>query len=169
MTTPVRFSDANEGDDDLEGAIFGMNPEAPAAHSHPVPKPIPLVDDLPDDGTSQVRLPERSVEPIGIRPAEPVDEELDPRLYLPSPEGWIAEIKNDSAKQYCYQKNPGEDGFHLIVTGEIYLSNGTEKYCLRCALRTGLITSDRLYWQRYNRKAQQASLRSSFGTPGASP
>jgi hypothetical protein len=71
----------------------------------------------------------------------------DVRLYVTDSTEWTAHIKEDSAKLYCYQKNPGEDFFHLIVDGEIYLAKGDEKYCLRCALRDGVATTDRLFWQ----------------------
>ena len=77
----------------------------------------------------------------------------DVRLYVTDSREWTAQIKHDSAKTYCYQKNPGEDFFHLIVDGEIYLTRGDEKYCLRCALRDGVITTDRLFWQ--NRVAKK--------------
>lgn len=72
----------------------------------------------------------------------------DARLYLPRQEGWQAHIKRSWQKEYCYLKNPGEDYFHLLISGEIYLQRGEEKYCLNCALRHGILTRDRLYWQR---------------------
>jgi hypothetical protein len=76
--------------------------------------------------------------------------EVDPdvRLYLPDGEGWEAHIKQNSEKVYCYSKHPGEDYFHLIVNGELYLVRDHEKYCLRCGLRLGILTQDRLFWQR---------------------
>lgn len=80
----------------------------------------------------------------------------DDRLYLPRREGWTAHVKSGWEKEYCYQKNPGEDYFHLLLSGEIYLQRGDEKYCLNCARRMGLVTSDRLYWQRRPRKQTQA-------------
>ncbi len=79
----------------------------------------------------------------------------DVRLYAADAREWDAQIKHDSSKIYCYQKNPGEDFFHLIVNGEIYVTHGDAKYCLRCALRDGVITTDRLFWQ--NRKTQKKS------------
>jgi sulfur relay (sulfurtransferase) complex TusBCD TusD component (DsrE family) len=71
----------------------------------------------------------------------------DVRLYVADPEDWQVYLKQDSEKIYCYQKNPGENYFHLILKGEIYLSNQDEKLCLRCALRRGVLTQDRLIWQ----------------------
>ncbi len=71
----------------------------------------------------------------------------DRRLYLPSPEGWEAKLKLGWEKDYCHRQNPGEDYFHLLLNGELYLQDGDEKYCLNCAVRLGIVTTDRLYWQ----------------------
>ena len=71
----------------------------------------------------------------------------DVRLYAPAPEGWQAKIKDGWERQYCFYKRPGEDYFHLLMSGEIYLIHGEETVCLMCALRRGIITTDRLFWQ----------------------
>lgn len=71
----------------------------------------------------------------------------DTRLYVPDNEDWNVHIKRDSERTYCYAKFPGEDWFHLLLTGEIYVSRQHERYCLRCALRMGFLTDDRLFWQ----------------------
>lgn len=71
----------------------------------------------------------------------------DARLYLPAHEGWTAHIKKEFGRDYCHFQNPGEDYFHLLLGGEIYLQRGTEQCCLSCALRHGFVTTDRLYWQ----------------------
>ncbi|HUQ70873.1 MAG TPA: hypothetical protein VM165_15190 [Planctomycetaceae bacterium] len=76
----------------------------------------------------------------------------DVRLYVPDSQDWTAVIKSDSEKIYCYQKNPGEAFFHLIVNGEVYLKGADEKLCLRCALRQGIATLDRLHWQNRVRR-----------------
>ncbi len=73
--------------------------------------------------------------------------QLDRRLYVPLPDGWEARVKQTWEKEYCYLQNPGEDYFHTLVAGEIFIQRGHEKYCLNCAYRAGLVTSDRLYWQ----------------------
>lgn len=82
----------------------------------------------------------------------------DVRVYLTEPGDWEARVKKDSEKLYCYQKNPGEDFFHLVLQGEIYLTNGTDKYCLRCALRNGMVTQDRLNWQHGVRGKKSPSV-----------
>ena len=80
-------------------------------------------------------------------PTLPVDLIPDTRLYVPDHEDWDVHIKRDSERYFCYSKHPGEDWFHLILNGEIYVSHQHEKYCLRCALRMGSLTEDRLFWQ----------------------
>jgi hypothetical protein len=70
----------------------------------------------------------------------------DRRLYLLDAD-WSVAVNRGSVSQYCHSQNVGEAFFHLIVDGEIFLKNGAEKLCLSCALRLGLITSDRLAWQ----------------------
>lgn len=79
--------------------------------------------------------------------ATPIDPIPDTRLYIPDHEDWDVHIKRDSERYFCYSKHPGEDWFHLILNGEIYVSHQHEKYCLRCALRMGSLTEDRLFWQ----------------------
>ncbi|MCA8994733.1 MAG: hypothetical protein KDA88_22335 [Planctomycetaceae bacterium] len=74
--------------------------------------------------------------------------EDDIRVYFPHHEEWTIHIKRTWEKQYCYAKCPGEDYFHAILAGEIYIQRGDEKYCLDCALRHGFLTQDRLFWQR---------------------
>jgi hypothetical protein len=69
------------------------------------------------------------------------------RIYAPEAEAWKAHIKVGWDKEYCYSKFPGQDYLHLLLNGEIYLQSKDEKLCLTCALRKGILTEDRLYWQ----------------------
>ncbi|MDB5334535.1 MAG: hypothetical protein JWN70_154 [Planctomycetaceae bacterium] len=75
----------------------------------------------------------------------------DHRLYVPKPAGWEAAIKQTWEQEYCYSKNPGEDWFHLLANGELYIQRGTEKFCLSCALRLKILTRNRLFWQKGSR------------------
>ena len=79
---------------------------------------------------------------------EPNEPARDARLYLRQPEGWTAHVKTDASREYCYWKSAEEDGFHLLVTGEIYLERDREKICLNCAMKHDLITHNRQHWQR---------------------
>ncbi len=72
----------------------------------------------------------------------------DRRLYVPHPDGWTAEIKRSADKEYCFFKHPGDDYYHLLGVGELYLQRNDEKYCLNCALRHGELTPNRLHWKR---------------------
>ncbi len=75
----------------------------------------------------------------------------DCRLYVPDAKSWQVHIQRSGDRVYCFAKNPGEDYYHLIVDGEIYLQRGDEVFCLRCALRQESITTDRLFWQHRTR------------------
>lgn len=95
-----------------------------------------------DDGTD----PQLAASQDGA--AEEVPDPIpDTRLYVPDHDDWDVHIKRDSERMYCYSKHPGQDWFHLILNGEIYVTHQHEKYCLRCALRMGFLTEDRLFWQ----------------------
>lgn len=83
--------------------------------------------------------------PESRSPAE--NQHLDARLYVPDHNDWDVQIKRDSERIYCYAKLPGQDWFHLILNGEIFVSRQHERYCLRCALRLNYLTQDRLFWQ----------------------
>jgi hypothetical protein len=76
------------------------------------------------------------------------DPSREARLYLPLHEGWSVGIKRDWSKEYCFLKNLGEDYYHLLMSGEIYVEHGSDKYCLNCALRHGYLTRNRTFWQR---------------------
>lgn len=89
-----------------------------------------------------------SAHPNFVEPGNQPDDLIpDTRLYVPDHEEWQIHIKRDSERVFCYSKHPGEDWFHLILSGEIYLQRQDEKYCIRCALRLGFLTEDRLFWQ----------------------
>jgi hypothetical protein len=78
----------------------------------------------------------------------PASSGRDQRLYVPKHSGWVAVIKQSWEQEHCYAKNPGEDWFHLLANGEIYIQRGAEKYCLTCALRNKVLTRNRLFWQK---------------------
>lgn len=99
--------------------------------------PFPPLTQTPmDEPTPSPILPD-SVEP---RPG-------DWRVYVPEAEQWTVHIMTGVEREYCHQQAPGQEYYHLIVPGEVYLQSGPEKLCLNCALRRGAATHDRLYWQ----------------------
>ena len=80
------------------------------------------------------------------RPSNSDRANLDRRLYLPASEDWQVRVKS-GPREYCYYQTPGEDWFHTLVDGELFLQNGEEKICLNCAIRRGILTDNRLFWQ----------------------
>lgn len=78
------------------------------------------------------------------QPANPAS--ADRRLYIPDAH-WLVRVMTGVERVYCFQQAPGEEYYHLIVPGEIYVQSGTEKLCLNCALRRGVVTANRLFWQ----------------------
>ncbi|QDV51597.1 hypothetical protein [Gimesia fumaroli] len=77
----------------------------------------------------------------------------DARLYVPinDAENINVAVKTSSSKEYCFSKFPGQDHFHLLMHGEIYVTNGHDMFCVECAIRHGLLTRDRLNWQHQQR------------------
>lgn len=73
----------------------------------------------------------------------------DARLYVPINDSDKIEVsvKTSSSKEYCFSKFPGQNHFHLLMHGEIYVTNGHDMFCLDCAIRHGFLTKDRLNWQ----------------------
>lgn len=108
-----------------------------------------------DLGEEPYEFPEDKPAVVEVPSADPVP---DTRLYVPDNEDWDVHIKRDSDRVYCYSKHPGQDWFHLILSGEIYVSRQHEKYCLECALRMNFLTRDRLFWQHRVPKKKNPTL-----------
>ncbi len=75
--------------------------------------------------------------------------EADARLYVPinDTDNVSVCVKTSSSKEYCFSKFPKQDHYHLLMHGEVYVTNGHDMYCLECAIKQGLLTTDRLNWQ----------------------
>lgn len=63
------------------------------------------------------------------------------RLFLHEP-GWRITQKLGSQREFCYTMAPGQDYYHRLQDGEIYLQrgDGEERLCVACAERRGLIS-----------------------------
>ena len=72
----------------------------------------------------------------------------DYRLYVPWPERINVKLKTDVSNEFCFQQFNGQDYYHHLLTGELYVQFNDSKYCLTCALQKGLVTNNRLFWQR---------------------
>jgi hypothetical protein len=60
------------------------------------------------------------------------------RLYIFEP-GWRVSIKRGSHREFCYMMAPGQDYYHRLLDGELFLYHGDERLCLACAVRRGII------------------------------
>ncbi len=49
-----------------------------------------------------------------------VAHESPPRLYVFEP-GWRVSIKRGSHREFCYAMAPGQDYYHRLLDGEIFL------------------------------------------------
>jgi hypothetical protein len=72
---------------------------------------------------------------------EPTAPPFSGRLFVREP-GWVVMHKVGSVKEFCYMTAPGQDYYHRLLDGEIYLQRGEEKLCLWCADRRGLLTHE---------------------------
>lgn len=123
-----------------------MSESAMNEHNEPLPASEPPPNEFAaPEIVEPPRAPELPALPMPLQLRELT---ADLRLYVPHVTGWEARIMTNSPREYCHFKTPGQDFFHLLVPGEIYLQYGSVKFCLNCAYRLTRITDDRLYWQR---------------------
>jgi hypothetical protein len=62
-----------------------------------------------------------------------------PRRMFVFERGWIVGMKTGSHRELCHMMAPGQDFYHRLGDGEVYVQQNTEKLCLSCAYRRGLI------------------------------
>lgn len=63
------------------------------------------------------------------------------RMYLSEP-GWRIGVKIGSEREFCYTRAPGQDFYHRLLDGEVFLHRAEEKLCVACASRRGLIATE---------------------------
>ena len=63
------------------------------------------------------------------------------RLFIHEP-GWRVGLKIGSVRSFCYTMAPGQDFYHRLLDGEIYLHHGDERLCIACAERRGLLSHE---------------------------
>ncbi len=61
------------------------------------------------------------------------------RVFLKEP-GWRVGHKVGSERSFCYMMAPGQDYYHRLVDGELFVYHGDERICLACAERRGLLS-----------------------------
>ena len=57
----------------------------------------------------------------------------NPRRLFLYENGWRIALKAGSDREFCFMTAPGQDYYHRLLEGEIYLARGDEKLCLACA------------------------------------
>jgi hypothetical protein len=61
------------------------------------------------------------------------------RMFIFEP-GWRVGVKTGSTRELCYMTAPGQDYYHRLLDGEVFLVREGERLCLSCASRRGLIS-----------------------------
>jgi hypothetical protein len=69
----------------------------------------------------------------------PGGEPAVPRVFLHEL-GWRIGQKVGSMKEFCSMQAPGQDFYHRLVDGELFVYSGEERLCLPCAERRGLLS-----------------------------
>jgi hypothetical protein len=62
-----------------------------------------------------------------------------PRRMFVFERGWSVGMKTGSHRELCHMMAPGQDFYHRLGDGEVYVQQSTEKLCLSCAFRRGLL------------------------------
>jgi hypothetical protein len=66
---------------------------------------------------------------------------LVPRMFV-FEGGWKIGVKTGGHREFCHSMAPGQEHYHRLVDGEIFLVRDSEKVCLPCAGRRGLIATE---------------------------
>jgi hypothetical protein len=78
---------------------------------------------------------------LNDEPADDREAVSSSRLYLAEP-GWRIGVKAGNDREFCYMTAPGQDFYHRLLDGEIFLYRHDEKLCLACASRRGLLVGE---------------------------
>jgi len=54
--------------------------------------------------------------------------------------GWSISVKRGSDRVFCHMMAPGQDYYHRLLDGELYLHQADERLCLSCAARRGVLS-----------------------------
>jgi len=73
-------------------------------------------------------------------PMNPETPASHPRRLFLYENGWRVEMKTGSEREFCYMTAPGQDYYHRLLDGELYLTRSEEKLCFACAERRGLLS-----------------------------
>lgn len=56
---------------------------------------------------------------------------------------YVPQINLADTRMYCHAQQEGEEYYHRIALGEVYLNRDDENFCLNCGFRRGLISLER--------------------------
>jgi len=80
-------------------------------------------------------------QPMSPDPDEECEAAPARRMFISEP-GWRVGVKAGSDREFCYTMAPGQDFYHRLLDGEVFLHRHAEKICLACAARRGLIVAE---------------------------
>jgi hypothetical protein len=78
---------------------------------------------------------------MSIDPSRVSHDSALPRLFLREP-GWQIGLKVGSEREFCFMIAPGQDFYHRLLDGEVFVTHGHERLCLSCADRRGLFSHE---------------------------
>jgi hypothetical protein len=84
--------------------------------------------------------PESDDDPHGPEPSSARSADFH-RMFLHEP-GWQVALKVGSVREFCYVIAPGDDHYHRLLDGEIFLFSSEERICCACAERRGLLSRE---------------------------
>jgi sulfur relay (sulfurtransferase) complex TusBCD TusD component (DsrE family) len=76
--------------------------------------------------------PNRAAEPNTL--AAPI-----PRRLFLRERGWNIGLKTGTEREFCSTAAPGDEFYHRLSAGEVYVHHGDERLCLPCAERRGVV------------------------------
>ena len=123
--------------------VCGIHPVQKPAQQQEIPSDVRLAP--PHQNRSVPRSPRTHEHqqrcPEGRFPRAKTRQRVNrcPRLFVFEP-GWRVSIKHGSHREFCYVMAPGQDYYHRLLDGELFVHHGDERLCLSCATRRGLIS-----------------------------
>lgn len=66
----------------------------------------------------------------------------DLRLYLIE-EDWQPLINLGDQRLFCHRVEDGQSHYHRIAAHEMYVAKDTENFCLACAIKKGILSTQR--------------------------
>lgn len=63
------------------------------------------------------------------------------RIFVREP-GWQVGQKVGSLREFCFMTAPGQDHYHRLDDGELFVFRGDERLCMPCAERRGLLAHE---------------------------